>query len=133
MATSKTAAPTALVSILAVLVALLVKIAVSRGPSGRGWGRAHTEAWEGGLVAPVGGLVGSSHRDTQLLLGHLGELEGVELRRHACHRRSALHRRRVGHLSQLLRLQEAHVNILLMCSCNLLLLLLEQLDLLLYG
>lgn len=61
----------------------------------------------------------------------LGELEGVvDLRRNTTH--VAAGRKRVD-LTQLLRLEQAHVNVLLMCGSNLLLLLLEQLDLLLNG
>lgn len=41
-------------------------------------------------------------------------------------------RSETANLAQLLWLQEPHVNILLMCSCDLLLLLLKQFDLLLY-
>lgn len=71
-------------------------------------------------------LIGRVHRHTELLLGHLGKLEGVDLRRNASYRATALHRgREPRDLAQLLRLQQAHINVLLVCSCNLLLLLLK--------
>lgn len=53
----------------------------------------------------------------------LGELEGiVDLRRNTTH---VAARRESVDLTQLLRLEEAHINVLLMCGSNLLLLLLE--------
>jgi hypothetical protein len=64
-----------------------------------------------------------------LLLSTLWELEGIDLLwGNTAHVGTRLER---GHLAQLLGLQEPHVDILLMCRSNLLLLLLEQLDLLL--
>jgi hypothetical protein len=61
-----------------------------------------------------------------LLLSTLGELERI----HLLWGDTGLKR---GHLAQLLGLQQPHVNVLLVCRSNLLLLLLEQLDLLLDG
>lgn len=78
-------------------------------------------------------LLSGVHRYTQLLLSQLRELEGVELRGNAAHGGIALDgRRETANLVQLLGLQETHVNILLVCSCDLLLLLLKQFNLLLY-
>ena len=78
-------------------------------------------------------LLSGVHRYTQLLLSQLRELEGVELRGYAAHGGIALDgRRETANLVQLLWLQETHVNILLVSSCDLLLLLLKQFNLLLY-
>lgn len=68
------------------------------------------------------------HRSPKLLRLLLGELEGiVDLTTHIAAGREGVD------LTQLLRLEQAHVNVLLMCGSNLLLLLLEQLNLLLDG
>lgn len=75
-------------------------------------------------------LVGIVHRDSQLLLAlllHLGELESIRLRRCPL----SLHVGGIDILHLLLRLQKPHINILLVCCSNLVLLLLEQIDLLL--
>jgi hypothetical protein len=60
-----------------------------------------------------------------LLLLLLGELESVHLGGHATHVVTT----RVT--TELLRLEQAHIDVLLVCSSNLLLLLLKQFDLLL--
>jgi hypothetical protein len=70
------------------------------------------------------------HGYSKLLLSLLGELECVDLWGNAAHGGTRLEGL---HLAQLLRLQQAHVNILLVRGSNLLLLLLEQLNLLLNG
>jgi hypothetical protein len=77
----------------------------------------------------LGGLV---HGNIQLLslLLLLRKLEGVDLGVHTSHVATLLES---VNLAQLLRLQQSHVYVLLVCSCNLLLLLLKQLDLLLNG
>jgi hypothetical protein len=76
-------------------------------------------------------LVGSVHRYSKLLLPALWELECIHLLwGDTAHGGTGLKR---GHLAQLLGLQQPHVNVLLVCRSNLLLLLLEQLDLLLDG
>lgn len=118
---------TSVASVLSPLVTLLLaEIRIPRSTR-RGCGRrAHCQAREGGLVAPMRVLVGRVHRDAKLLLGQLGELEGIDLRRNASDRTTALHcGRKPRNLSQLLGLQQAHVHVLLVCSCNLLLLLLK--------
>jgi hypothetical protein len=64
-----------------------------------------------------------------LLLSTLWELESIDLLwGNTAHVGTGLER---GHLAQLLGLQKPHVDVLLMCRSNLLLLLLEQLNLLL--
>jgi hypothetical protein len=76
------------------------------------------------------GLRGRIHRHSHLLL-HLGELETLSgLWGHVCHGCLALNGRVARKPLQWL-LNHAHVDILLMCGSDLLLLLLEQLDLLL--
>lgn len=134
--TARRATTAAAMHILTVLVAL-VEVSISRSTRGRSRRRSHSETWQRGLIPSVRGrLTGRIHRHSHLLLlAHLGELESVDVRGDPCYRRSALHGGRVGRklTQRLLGLQEAHVNILLMCSCNLLLLLLKQLNLLLYS
>lgn len=142
-ATRRTTTTTALapvfVLVIAQLLLLLVKIGIPRGTGRRRGRRAHADAGEGRLVAAMGRLIGSVHRDTKLLLlGQLGKLKGVDLRRNAADGATALHRgieaRNLAHLlAHLLWLQQAHINILLVSRCNLMLLLLKELDLLLYG
>ena len=71
-------------------------------------------------------LVRRIHGDTELLLAHLGELECIHLRRNASYGATTLHLGiKPRDLTQLLGLQQAHINILLVSSCNLLLLLLK--------
>ena len=115
---------------------LCTEFAEARRTGGRsgGWA-AHADLGQGGLVAAVGGRLGwCAHRDSEvlLLLLHLlhllGELVVVDLGRDIGH--LALHLE-VAEL--LLRLDHAHVHILLMRCGNLLLLLLENLDLLCDG
>lgn len=77
-------------------------------------------------VRVLRGVHGHSELLLRLLL--LGKLEGVDLGRNTAH--GATGRERVD-LSELLRLEQAHVDILLVCRSDLLLLLLKQLDLLL--
>ena len=128
-AARRTTSTTAVTTILILLIALLlqVEVRISRGTGRRGWRRAHSHTRKGRLVPPMRVLlVRSVHRNAELLLGHLGELEGIHLRRNASYRGTALHLGiKPSDLTQLLRLQQAHVNILLVCRCNLLLLLLK--------
>jgi hypothetical protein len=117
---SAAAASTARVDVLSALSALCcAKLTETRGARGRRWGWTHADIREGGLVATVRGRLGRSvHGDGEVGLGHwLGELEVVGSN--------------IGHLAlhlevaqMLLRLDHAHVNILLVCSGDLLLLLL---------
>lgn len=79
-------------------------------------------------VRVLGGLVHGDIELLSLLLLLLRELEGVDLG--VAHIATLLES---VNLAQLLRLQQSHVYVLLVCSCNLLLLLLKQLDLLLDG
>lgn len=65
-----------------------------------------------------------------LLLWLLRELEGIHLGVDTTHIATLLES---VNLAQLLGLQQSHVYVLLVCSCNLLLLLLKQLNLLLNG
>ena len=114
---------------------LCTKFTEARGTGGRSGRRAHTDLGKSRLVAAVGGvgLGRCAHGDSEmLLLLHwlhlLGELVVVDLGRD------------IGHLAWhlevaelLLRLDHAHVDILLVRRGNLLLLLLEDLDLLCNG
>lgn len=121
MAGARTAtASTARVDVLSALRALLcAKLAEARCARGGRWGRTHADIREGGLVAAVRGRLGGSVQwDSKMLLGHLlGELKVVG--------------GDVGHLAlhleiaqMLLWLDHAHIDILLVCCGNLLLLLL---------
>lgn len=131
---SSTTAAVAGVLILVVIVvlALLVIIGVSRCSRRRGRGWAHGKTRESRLIATVRMLVRCVHWYSKLLLlllSALRELECIHLLwGDTAHRGTGLKR---GHLAQLLGLQQPHVNVLLVCRSNLLLLLLEQLDLLL--
>lgn len=126
-AARRTTSTTTVASILTPLVTLLLaEIRIARGTRGGCGRRAHCQAREGRLVASMRVLIGRVHRDTELLLGQLGELEGIDLGRNASYRTTALHcGGKPLDLSQLLGLQQAHIHILLVCSCNLLLLLLK--------
>jgi hypothetical protein len=113
--------------------ALPTKLTKARSARRRSWGWApHANIGKGGLVTTVRRWLGGGiHGDTQvlLLLHLLCKLVVVYLRRH------------IGHLSRLhlevakllLWLDHAHVDILLVGRCNLLLLLLQNLDLLCDG
>lgn len=130
--TSATASATTRVDVFSALVALLcTEFAEARRARGRCWGWTHADIRKGGLVATMGaGLGRGVHRDREvlLLLWHLhllGELVVVDLGRD------------VGDLAWdlevaklLLWLDHAHVNILLVCCSDLLLLLLKDFDLL---
>lgn len=126
---ASTTTTVAMVFILLVVLSLLIEVGVAGGTGRRSGRRAHGEARKGRLIASVRMLVWCVHGDSQLLLSLLGELECVDLRRNATHGT----RREGVDLTQLLWLEQAHVHILLVRSCDLLLLLLEQLDLLLDG
>lgn len=136
--TSTTAAMAGvLILVVIVVLALLVIIGVSRCSRRRGRGWAHGKTRESRLVATVRMLVRCVHWYSKLLLllllllSALRELECIHLLwGDTAHRGTGLKR---GHLAQLLGLQQPHVNVLLVCRSNLLLLLLEQLDLLLDG
>lgn len=83
----------------------------------------------------MGVLVWCVHGNSKLLLPLLRvlllrKLEGVDLRRDTTHGTTG---RECVDLAQLLRLEQTHVHVLLVCSSDLLLLLLKQLDLLLNG
>ena len=114
---------------------LCTKFTEARGTGGGSGRWAHADLREGGLVTAVGGvgLSWCTHGDCEmLLLLHLlhllGELVVVDLGRDIGH--LALHLE-VAEL--LLRLDHAHVDILLVRRGNLLLLLLEDFDLLCNG
>jgi hypothetical protein len=112
---------TARVDVLPTLSALwCAKLTETRSARGRRRGWTHANIREGGLVTTVRRRLGRSvHGDGQVRLGHcLGELEVVA----GCD---------IGHLAlhlevaqMLLGLDHAHVNILLVCGGDLLLLLL---------
>lgn len=128
--TSATAAVAVILRLLVLSLLLEVGISRSSGGGGRRW--AHRETRKGGLVTAVRVLGGLVHGNIQLLslLLLLRKLEGVDLGVHTTHVATLLES---VNLAQLLRLQQSHVYVLLVCSCNLLLLLLKQLDLLLNG
>lgn len=126
-----TTATTAMVGVFVLLVvgALLVEIRVTRSPRRRRRRWAHRETRESRLITAVRVLRGvHGHSELLLRLLLLGKLEGVDLGRNTTH--GATGRERVD-LSELLRLEQAHIDILLVCRSDLLLLLLKQLDLLL--
>lgn len=80
-------------------------------------------------------MVWCVHGNSKLLLPLLRvlllrKLEGVDLRRNTAHGTAG---RECIDLAQLLRLEQAHIHVLLVCSSDLLLLLLKQLNLLLNG
>lgn len=153
--TGRTTAATVTSGLILLLGSLLLLVEIGETGSSRGRGRrrAHAQARKSGLVAPVRVLwwlrlrlllglllrllllllLRGIYWYTKLLLSQLRELEGVELRGYAAHGGVSLDgRSETANLAQLLWLQEPHVNILLMCSCDLLLLLLKQFNLLLY-
>lgn len=84
------------------------------------------------MIAAVGVLGWGVHGHSKLLRLLLlrGKLECVDLRGNTTHGAT---RREGVDLAKLLRLEQTHVNVLLVCRSDLLLLLLEQLDLLLNG
>ena len=122
---SAAAASAARVDVLPTLLLLCAEVAEARRAGGRRRGRAHADIGEGGLVATVGGGLGRDvHRRGEVLLAHgLGELEvvGSDTGHLALHLEVA---------ELLLRLDHAHIDVLLVGCSNLLLLLLEDLNLL---
>ena len=132
MASARGTATTAPVAIVLVLLglSLLVELGIARS-SGR-WrgGRAHGKVRESGLVTTVRVLTGLVRRNIELLSLLLRELESIYLGVDTTHVATLLES---VNLAQLLGLQQSHVYVLLVCSCNLLLLLLKQLNLLLNG
>lgn len=137
MASARGTATTAPVAIVLVLLglSLLVELGIAR--SSRRWrgGRAHGKVRESGLVTTVRVLTGLVHRNIELLSLLLlslllRELESIYLGVDTTHVATLLES---VNLAQLLGLQQSHVYVLLVCSCNLLLLLLKQLNLLLNG
>jgi hypothetical protein len=106
---------------------LCAKLTETRRTGGRRRGWTHANLGEGGLVATMRGRLGRSvHWDGEVWLSHL--LRELEVAR--CLRHLALH---LEVTQMLLRLDHAHVNILLVCCSDLLLLLLQNLDLLCDG
>jgi hypothetical protein len=134
VATARGASATAAVAVILrlLVLSLLLEVGITRSSGGGGRRWAHSETREGGLVTAVRVLGGLVHGNIQLLslLLLLRKLEGVDLGVHTTHVATLLES---VNLAQLLRLQQSHVYVLLVCSSNLLLLLLKQLDLLLNG